>query len=244
MAKDVASANPWDWLGPHDIKRFGEAIMDPAERSKWCRAVLICGLPYMWRAKAGPFRELMFGKLELKAGERVLLLGEGNEDCGFVDDLRAMVGPEGEICAVDIMEQARTTSAQGQRGRGGRVGTWQYDYTSSYPDNHFDCVAVIQAVQHADDWRECAKDLVRVLKPGRIVLLAEIGVCQRTRAAAELDLHLEYWMDKLYYGTGRRGPEDVSYYGPDELLAAFDGLVKDPATFEWRGADLFWGRKG
>ena len=66
---------------------------------------------------------------------------------------------------------------------------------------------------------------------------------KKTREIAEQDLHLEYWLEMLYNGTGRRGPEDVSYYSPEELLAAFDGLVKDPATYSWRGADLFWGTK-
>jgi hypothetical protein len=230
-------------LGKHDIERFGAVILDPAERSRWCRATLICGLPYMWRYKAGPFRELMYGKLGLMRGDRVLLIGESIETCGFDADIRQRIGAEGEIVSVDVIEKARTTTAQGVRGRGGRVGTWQYDYSAQYPDSHFDCVAVIQAVQHADDWRECGRELLRVMKPGRVILLAEIGVSAKTRAAAEQDLHLEYWMEKLYYGTGRTGPEDVSYYSPEELLAAFDGLVDDAATFSWRGADLFWGTK-
>lgn len=235
--------NPWDWLGPHDIERFGEVILDPVERNRWCKATLICGLPYLWRHKAGPFRDLMYSKLDLKPNDKVLLIGESIETCGFESDIRQRIGPHGEIHSVDVIEQARTTTAKGIRGRGGRVGTWRYDYTSQFPDAYFDCVAVIQAVQHADDWRECAQELVRVIKSGRTILLAEIGVSAKTRAAAEQDLHLEYWMDKLYYGTGRSGPEDVSYYSPNELLDAFDGLVKDPATFSWKGADLFWGTK-
>jgi SAM-dependent methyltransferase len=243
MTTNPSSENPWDWLGPQDVKRFGDSIMDPAERSRWCRAVLICGLPYLWRHKAGPFRELMYAKLGLKAGDKVLLISEDNEGCGFDYEIRAFIGTGGELVSIDIQEQARTTSSKGIKGRGGRVGTWKYDYVSQYPDGHFDCVAIIQAVQHADDWREAGQDLLRVLKPGHIIMLAEIGVSQKTREIAEHDLHLEYWLEKLYNGTGRRGPEDVSYYGPDELLVAFDGLLNNPSTFHWRGADLFWGTK-
>ena len=237
------SNNPWDWLGPQDIERFGASIMDPAERSRWCRAVLICGLPYMWRHKAGPLRELMYGKLELKRGDKVLLIGEDNDGCGFEAELRALVGPEGEVRAIDIQEQARSTTIKGIKGRGGRVGTWRYDFVPDCPDNYFDCVAVLQAVQHADDWREAGQEFLRVLKPGGVIMLSEIGISAKTRAVAEQDLHLEYWMEKLYNGTGRRGPEDVSYYSPEELLAAFDGLLKNPSTHQWRGADLFWGKK-
>jgi SAM-dependent methyltransferase len=197
----------------------------------------------MWRHKAASFRDLMYSKLGLRLGEKVFLLGEGNEGCGFETDLRSLVGPQGSLCSIDIMEQARTTTINGVKGRGGRVGTWRYDYVSQYPDDYFDSVAVIQAVQHSDDWRESAQDLLRVLKPGRTIMLAEIGMSEKTRAKAKQDLHLEYWMEKLFYGTGRRGPEEVSYYSPEELLAAFDGLIENPATFSWRGADLFWGMK-
>lgn len=243
MSNKISAENPWDWLGPHDIRRFGETIMDPAERARWCRAVLICGLPYMWKHKAGAFRDLMYSKLELRPGQKVFLLGEGNEDCGFEADLKKRVGSSGEVQSVDIMEKARTTSAQGVKGRGGVVGTWRYDYAEKFPDNHFDSVAVIQAIQHCDDWHECARDVIRVLKPGGTIILTEIGVSDRTRAAAELDLHLEYWMEKLYFGTGRRGPEEVSYYSPAQLHDAFKGLVKDAGDVSWRGIDLVWGTK-
>ncbi|RKP57641.1 class I SAM-dependent methyltransferase [Pararobbsia silviterrae] len=243
MSTPPVSDNPWDWLGAHDIRRFGEVILNPEERYRWCKATLICGLPYMWIHMAGPFRELMYSKLELRRGDKVLLIGESVETCGFENDIRARIGEEGEITTFDVIEQARTTTAAGVKGRSGRVGSWKYDYSQAFPDEHFDCVAVIQAIQHADDWRECGQDLLRVMKPGRVILLSEIGIGAHTRRIAEQDLHIEYWMDKLYRGSGRSGPEDVSYYSPAELLEAFDGLVRNPATFSWRGADLFWGVK-
>ena len=88
-----------------------------------------------------------------------------------------------------------------------------------------------------------ALESVRQICPKGYAPLAEICISAKTRAIAEQDLHLEYWMEKLYHGTGRTGPEDVSYYSPEELTAAFDGLVKEPSTFAWRGAELFWATK-
>ena len=41
------STNPWDWMQPHDIARFGAVIADPKEQERWCRAVMLGGLPYM-----------------------------------------------------------------------------------------------------------------------------------------------------------------------------------------------------
>jgi hypothetical protein len=73
--------------------------------------------------------------------------------------------------------------------------------------------------------------------------VAEIGFSPQLRQAAKLDLHLEYWVDKLYAGSGMKGLEDVSYYAPEELQTLFHGLVRTSGAFTWRGADLFWGTK-
>ena len=53
-----------------------------------------------------------------------------------------------------------------KRGRNGKLGTWRYDYTADVPDEYFDCVAVLQGVQHTDDWRESGQELLRIMKPG------------------------------------------------------------------------------
>jgi SAM-dependent methyltransferase len=234
--------NPWDWLQAHDSGRLGDVINDPRERSRWCNAILMGGLPYLWRHKAGPVRELMYQQLALKPTEKVLVLGESLASCGFVADIRQHVGPHGEIRAIDIIEDARDAVTSGRRGRNGKLGTWRYDYTREIPDAHFDCIAVLQGIQHTDDWRESGRELLRILKPGRVLMLAESGFSPKLRMLAELDLHIEYWLDKLFFGAGMQGL-DFSYYSKDELLEAFDGLLHQPQWFEWRGIELFWGSK-
>ncbi|MDP8984568.1 MAG: methyltransferase domain-containing protein [Pseudomonadota bacterium] len=236
------SENPWEWLQPHDSARFGAVILDPAERARWCRAILTGGLPLIWRNKAAPVRDLMFLKMDLRPGDNVLVIGESIEGCGFLEDIRARIGPEGRINAIDIIEQARDSVEANRRGRSGQLGTWAYDYTAGVPDGHYDSVGILQAVQHCDAWREAAREFVRVLKPGRTVMLSEIGFGQAMRNAMAADLHVEYYMDKLCRGAGLSGM-DLAYYSPAELRSAFAGLVIEPMTFEWRGAELFWGRK-
>ena len=76
--------------------------------------------------------------------------------------------------------------------------------------------------------------------PAAPIVLTEIGFSPRLRQAAQLDLHLEYWVDKLHAGGGMKGPKDVSYYAPEELQTVFDGLLHDTGVFTWRVADLFW----
>jgi len=234
--------NPWDWMQPHDAKRLGEVITDPRERERWCNAILVGGLPYLWRYKATPVRDMLYQQLDLRPGDKVLVLGESLESCGFVEDVRARVGAHGEIRAIDLIEQARDAVMGNKRGRNGKLGTWRYDYTSDIPDQYLDCVAVLQGVQHTDDWRETGQELLRIMKPGRVIMLAEIGFSPRLQMAAELDVHIEYWLDKLFFGAGMQGL-DFSYYSKEELFEAFDGLVKTPRWFNWRGAELFWGIK-
>jgi len=60
--------------------------------------------------------------------------------------------------------------------------------------------------------------------------------------AMRLDIHLEYYIEKLSRGAGMSGM-DLAYYSPSDLRRAFGNLVMDATNFEWRGAELFWGRK-
>jgi hypothetical protein len=101
---------------------------------------------------------------------------------------------------------------------------------------------VLQAVQHSDDWHEAGTELLRIMKPGGTLLLAEIGFSPQLQMAAELDLHLEYWLDKLFMGAGFPGME-LAYHSPAELHQAFQGLLLSPTSFVWKGAELFWGVK-
>ena len=146
--------NPWEWMQPHDVARLGEVILDPAERQRWCLALTLGGLPFMWRKEAAAVRDMAYGRLDLRPGDKVLIVGESVRSCGFEDDIRARVGASGEIRVIDIIEQARDAVAADLRGRGGRRGTWRYDYTADVPDEYYDVVAVMQGVGHTDDWRD------------------------------------------------------------------------------------------
>jgi len=61
-------------------------------------------------------------------------------------------------------------------------------------------------------------------------------------ARLETDLHLQYWVDKLTHFF----PFDIRktpYYSGEELHDALDGLLEQPEHIEWKGIELFWGRK-
>jgi ubiquinone/menaquinone biosynthesis C-methylase UbiE len=228
-------------MQPYDVRRFGEVILDPKEQERWCRAVLLGGLPFMWR-KAEVARNVIYDRLELREGDKVLVIGECIEPCGFIDDMRARIGPKGEIHVIDITDEARDNYIAKKRGRGGQLATWHWNYTREFADGAFDCATCLQGVQHTDDWRETGAEMLRVMKPGRNIVLAEIAYSPETAMKIGLDMHIEYVFEKLLARVGWK-LDEFPYYSPKDLEAAFAGLVKDSGEFVWKGIEIFWGRK-
>ena len=156
--------------------------------------------------------------------------------------MRARIGPKGEVRLIDITDEARDNYLAKKRGRGGQLATWQWTYTREIPDTTFDCAACLQGVQHTDDWRETGVEILRVMKGGRNIVLAEITYSPETRMKIELDMHIEYVFDKLLSRVGWK-LDEFPYYSPRDLEKAFAGLVKNTGAFDLKGIEIFWGRK-
>ena len=84
--------------------------------------------------------------------------------------------------------------------------------------------------------------MLRVMKGGRNLVLAEIAYSPETRMKIELDMHIEYVFSKLLSRVGWK-LDEFPYYSPKDLEAAFTGLLKDTDSFVWKGIEIFWGRK-
>jgi hypothetical protein len=76
--------------------------------------------------------------------------------------------------------------------------------------------------------------MLRVMKRGRNIVLAEIAYSPETRMKIGFDMHIEYVFDKLLSRVGWR-LEQFPYYSPQNLASAFKGLVIDPDYFVWKG---------
>jgi len=236
----MAGDNPWDYMQPNDVERFGEVILDPDERKRWSGALFLGGLSYMWQ-RATAIRDLIFLHLELEPGQKVLLLGEALEGSKFPEDVKRRIG-DGELVEVDIIEEARNAMVNKRYGATGILGTWEYGYTHQTPDNTYDAVFVMQGIGHSEDWAVTGRELVRVMKPGAPIVLAEIGFGPQFFAALEMDVHVEYLFKKIVAGR-QRELGDAAYYSMKELEVAFADILADRDSFSWRSIDVYWGRK-
>ncbi|WP_068111053.1 methyltransferase domain-containing protein [Tropicimonas marinistellae] len=235
------ASSPWDNMQPSVAARLGADVSNAEERENWANAFFFGGLPYMWR-KANVVLDMIYELCDLRAGSRVFLIGEALEECGFVDAIRARIGPSGELMVIDIQSDCRKAVQDGAIGRDGKRGTFRYDYCTDLPDNSFDAVLNLQGVSHADNWSEAAAEFVRILKPGRPLVMAGItlGGPEQVFKISQ-DLCLDHLIAKIMAGLGR-SLEDFPHCAPAELRRAFADRLEDMAEFEWCGLEVFWGR--
>lgn len=237
----MSGRDPWSYIQQWDIDSIPVDILDETERKGWMRAMFVAGgLPYMWNELARPMRDVIYGLLELRAGDRVLIIGEGVEPCGWAADIQARIGSGGSIDVFEIIRDGRAAVQTKKTGRNGKIGCWRWTYTEGTPDDTYDAVAVMQSAQHCDDWRETGAELARVLRPGRRIVSAEMCLeGERFQMRANADVHIRQWYDKMF-PTGR---SEISNYSGEDLLAMIGPSVTHPNCIEWRGIELFWGTK-
>ena len=234
---------PFDFVQPWDTEMFGSDIADYEVRKRWQLAFAFAGgLPFIWNVVARPLTDMLYGLLELRPGDRVLVIGEATEVNGWGDGLRKLVGPRGAVDVVEILREGREAVLAGVRGRNGRTGCWQWTYTNDKPAEYYDVVAIFQSTQHCDDWRETCPELLRVMKSGRRIVMAEATLGgERFMQRIAADVHISQWFAKLFPPEMKY--EDASQYSGEELNAMCAGFVAEPQFMEWHGIEMFWGRK-
>ena len=243
MENPVLSPNPWDHIQEWDVARLGTEIQDAEARRTWSTAFAIAGgLPFIWRVAARPINDVIYGLLELRDGARVLVIGEGIACTEWGEAIGDRIGPDGELVTVEIILDGRDAVERKLRGRNGRTGCWQWTYTANTPDEHYDCVAVLQSAQHCDDWPETFQDLLRVTRPGgRIVFAEAVLAGDAFRARVGSDVHLQQWHAKMF--PPEMEFDDVSSYTGQEIHTLCSPFADEAQFMEWKGIEMFWARK-
>lgn len=233
----------WDYVQDWDVELMGPLVRDPEQVLVWSRAFAIAGgLPYIWRELARPISEIIYALLEAKPSDKILIIGEAVGPAGWAEDLQAIVGQQGRIDSVEIIMDGRKAVHDQHVGRNGMAGCWQWAYTRGMPDAEYDCVAVLQSAQHCDDWRETGPELLRVMKPGRRIVFAEaVYGGPGFEARVNADVHIREWYNKAL--ESHVPVTRVSTYSGEDLKEMLGGLVVSPQSMEWRGIEMFWGRK-
>lgn len=235
--------NAWEYVQDWDVELVGPDVRDPEELRRWSLAFSIAGgLPYIWREVARPISEIIYGLLEVRRGDHVLIIGEAVAPSGWADDIRELVGDSGRVDVVEIIRDGREAVENGLVGRNGMRGSWQWQYTDGMDDESYDCIGILQSTQHCDDWTETGRELLRVMKPGRRIVFAEALLTgPRFEERMNADVHLRQWANKAMETRHNLG--EISHYSGEELMGMLGDLVDDPQCMEWRGIEMFWGRK-
>lgn len=236
---------PWDYIQQWDLERMGAGISSPELRRTWSGALGRAGaVPYIWRELAGPVRQVIYGLLELRPGDRVLLIGEALQPSGFVEDMRSAIGPDGRLDAIDLAGEARRVAAERREDGTGTPGCWPWRYTQHLAEAAYDMVGVLQATRYCDDWAVTGPELLRVMRPGRRIVVAEaVPAGPRFTERVNADVHLQQWYRKLAAATVGPSGSPYPYYSGAQLAEIMGAMVDDPQFLEHRGIELFWARK-
>ena len=182
------------------------------------------------------FFQMMFMKAGVQSGERLFLLGEVLETLGLVAMGQAVVAPKGEFVPIEMRPLAF-------EHKGGRWGVYR-ELSAPYADGAFDGVIAAQT-HHCDDLVPEIAALVRIVKPGRKVVLLDNGPMRSTFELATQDVLLEWLLRQFVVWAGSRHvttDEAFDYQKsiwlgvtPGEIVSAAKTVLDEVRLWEYKG---------
>jgi demethylmenaquinone methyltransferase/2-methoxy-6-polyprenyl-1,4-benzoquinol methylase len=179
-------------------------------------SVMTAGLHHQWRRRA----------VDLAAvgpGDRVLDVATGTGDLAF--ELARRVGPGGEVIATDFSEKMLAIAREKAAGAAGVRFETANALALPYRENAFDAATVGFGARNFSDLEAGMREMTRVVRPGRRVVVLEITTPQRPPLSTFFGL----WFDRIVPALGRVAGDAQAYSylpnsvrrfpGPEQLAA-------------------------
>ncbi|MBI3091741.1 MAG: methyltransferase domain-containing protein [Candidatus Tectomicrobia bacterium] len=191
------------------------------------------------------FKRQLFARAHLRPGTSLLLISEANERCGLSALARDAVGEQGRLVEHDVIREGRT------------LHEWNiYErLCRPYAPATFDA-AIATTTHHMQQLDREMGELIRVVKPGGWLVVADNGPGKLFFELAKQDAHLEFAADLLIYAMAvwlNFGDSvDEAYanlkrwgckYDEEDLLRAMRPALEEVGAFAWKGLWLVAGRK-
>lgn len=188
------------------------------------------------------FNQMMFLKAKVLPGERLLLIGEALEPMKLLEMGEAAVAPEGEFVPLEMRPLALAHKA-------GRWGIYR-ELSARFKDAEFDGVIAAQW-HHCDELGPEISALLRIVKPGRKLVLLDNGPAPSTIELAEQDVILEYLLRQFVTWAGSRHVPTAQAFeyqkstwlrtSVDDVAAAAKAVLQEVHVWKYKGMAIIDG---
>lgn len=114
------------------------------------------------------------------------------EGCGTGTYVRALLPYAEELCGIDVEPEYLQKAVASLPSANLQLALCE---KLPYPDNYFDMILNHEVIEHVEDDRETAREMVRVLKPGgRAIIFAP-------NRLYPFETHGHYWGGDYYFGN-------------------------------------------
>lgn len=232
--------DPWDpyYVQPYYLDTFGKDLGDPEKRAIWCKACFYAGNTLRLWNQAVELKIAFLAACSVQEGQKVALLGKYISESGLAPALQSLLG-KSQLEVVDISASALTNISQTPSKL-----QWDFHYFDTMPEESLDKVILFGAASHIGNWKDCARQIHRVLKDNGRLIIAEAPLGGKDFVTAvHQEVGHEVQVSRILAGMGIK-EEDLPGTGAEELAELFNPFLRWSRSHSWQGLYLFYGQKG